>query len=305
MWAYRMPAVAKGRVDKVTRESGTKKAMEKYERKMRLISRYADDPPHLNLILSHGEYQKNALATKFQVREDQIIVFVSKTGVYLPQTIIDEAFYDIFENAQNVSDLLKRRMGHAVPWYLKGLEKRTYAPGDQCPNLTLHMFDPAWGGMGLHALPLTTRLEGPDAPPGQFRGQTMKLSDLTGRGVLFVVACRAVVGQRQIPTYMHAPEHTLRARASSPEAQLQRFDKRVNIRSTREFQRGVRQLREAIRMGDERVPMNVDGMPPHRRAAMASVIRQRASALRKKRVAEKKKEALRKKRVAEKKAARR
>ena len=283
-----MPAVAKGRVGKVTRESQTKKAMEKYERKMRLISRYADDPRHLNLILSHGEYQENALATKFRVREDQIIVFVSKTGVYLPQKIIDEDFYDIFGNAQNVSDLLKRRMGHAVPWYLKGFEKRTYAPGDQCPNLTLHMFDPAWGGMGLHALPLTARLEGPDAPPGQFRGQTMKLRDLTGRGVLFVVACRAVVGQQQIPTYMHAPEHTLRARASSPEAQLQRFDKRANIGSAREFRRGVRQLREAIRMGDERVPMNVDGMPPHRRAAMASVMRQRATALRKKRVAEKK-----------------
>lgn len=290
MWAYRMPAarkVARGRVGKVTRESQTKKAMKKYESKFELMSRYADDPQHLALILSHGEYQENALATKFRVPEGQMIVFVSKTGVYLPQKIIDKNFYDIFGHAPTVSRLLKRRLG-PLPWYLKGFEKRTYAPGDQCPNLTLHMFDPAWEGMGLHALPLTKPLNGPDARPGQFHGQTVKLRDLTGRGVLFVVACRAVVGQQQIPPYMHAPEYTLRARASSPEAQLQRFDRRVNIGSTREFRRGVRQLREAVRMGDERVPMNVDGMSPRRRAAMASVIRQRASALRKKRVAEKK-----------------
>jgi hypothetical protein len=305
MPAARKVAIARGRVGKVTRESQTKKAMEKYERKMRLMSRYADDPQHLNLILSHGEYQGNALNT-FRVHEGQIIVFVSKTAVYLPQKIIDKDFYDIFGDAQNVSNLLKRRMGR-VPWYLKGFEKRTYAPGDQCPNLTLHMFDPAWGGMGLHALPLTKgqRLEGPDARPGQFHGQTVKLKDLTGRGVLFVVACRAVVGREQSPTFFHAENYTLQTGPHLPnERILQRFDRRANIGSTLEFRRGVRQLREAIRMGDERVPMNVDGMSPRRRAAMASVIRQGASALRKRRAAEKK-AARRKKRVAEKKAARR
>lgn len=281
-----MPAVrrvARGRVGKVTRESQTKKAMKKYENKFGLMSRYADDSRHLALILSHGEYQENAIATKFRVPEGQMIVFVSKTGVYLPQAVIDQAFYDIFGSARGVSDLLKRRMGRAVPWYLKGFEKRTYAPGDQCPNLTLHMFDPAWGGMGLHALPLRAPLGGPGATPGIHRGQTMKLSQVRGRGVLFVVACRAVVGQQQIPTYYHAPQYTLRARAKSPEKTLQSFEKRVNIGSTAGFRRGQKQLREAVRLGDDRTPMNVDGMPLRRRAALASVMRSRASALRKKR----------------------
>lgn len=289
MWAYRMPAARKvavsgGRVGKVTRESQTKKAMKKYESKFGLMSRYADDVRNLALILSHGEYQENAIATKFRVPEGQLIVFVSKTGVYLPQKIIDQNFYGIFGSAPGVSNLLKRRMGRAVPWYLKGFEKRTYAPGDQCPNLTLHMSDPAWGGMGLHALPLKARLDGPGAPPGQFRGQTKKLADIRGRGVLFVVACRAVVGQQQIPTYYHASGYTLRARAKSPERVLQAFEKRVNVGSTAGFRRGQKQL---LARADLRTNwMNVDGLPRRRR--LAEVMRKRATVLRKTRAAQKK-----------------
>lgn len=270
----------RGGVRKVTRESQTKKALGKYERKLQLMSRYADDVRHLSLLLSHGEYQENAIATKFTVPDGQLIVFVSKTGVYLPQKIIDDNFYSIFGSVQGVSNLLKK--GTGVPWYLKGFKKRTYGPGDQCPNLTLHMSDPAWGGMGIHALPLRARLDGPGAPPGQFRGQTRKLRDIAGRGVLFVVACRAVAGREQTPAYFHAPNYTLRT-GGVDERILQRFNRKADIGSRAEVRRARKQIREAIRMSDPREPMNIDGLSTRRRTALAGIFRKRASVLRKKR----------------------
>lgn len=271
-----------GGVRKVTRESRTKKTMGKYERKLELMRRYADEG-RLSLLLSHGEYQENAIATKFTVPEGQLIVFVSKTGVYLPQKIVNQQFYDIFGDKRNVSNLLKRRT-FPVPWYLKGFRKRTYGPGDQCPNLTLHMSDPAWGGMGIHTLPLTKGLEGPEAPPGAFHGQTKKLRDLAGRGVLFVVACRAVVGREQSPTFFHAPNYTLQTGAHLPDERiLQRFDRKTDIGATPEVRRAMKQLREAIRLGDPREPMDIDGMPAQRRRAIAGMVRKRAATLRKKR----------------------
>lgn len=269
-----------GSVRKVTRESQTKRVVGKYERKLELMGRYADQG-RLSLLLSHGEYQGDAIATKFKVPEGQLIVFVSKTGVYLPQKIVDQKFYEIFGDKRNVSDLLTRKT-FPVPWYLKGFRKRTYGPGDQCPNLTLHMSDPAWGGMGIHPLPLKARLEGPGAPPGAFHGQTKKLRDLAGRGVLFVVACRAVVGRVQSPTFFHAPNYTLRTGAHLPDERiLQRFNGKTDVGATREVRRARRQLREAIRRSDPREPMNIDGMPS--RTALAGMFRKRAATLRKKR----------------------
>lgn len=271
-----------GGVRKVTRESRTKKTVGKYERKLELMSLYADQG-RLSLLLSHGEYQGDAISTKFTVPEGQLIVFVSKTGVYLPQKIVDHKFYEIFGNKRNVSDLLKKKT-FQLPWYMKGFRKRTYAPGDQCPNLTLHMSDPAWGGMGIHALPLTAKLEGPGAPPGAFHGQTKKLRDLTGRGVLFVVACRAVVGRDQSPTFLHSPNYTLRTGTHLPDERiLQRFNRKTDIGATAEVRRAKKQLREAIRLGDPREPMNIDGMPARRRKAIAGMMRRRAATLRKKR----------------------
>lgn len=274
--------VSSGSVRKVTREGRTKKAVGKYERKLQLMSRYADQG-RLSLLLSHGEYQGNAIATKFTVPEGQLIVFVSKTGVYLPQKIVDKQFYEIFGDKRNVSDLLKKKT-FPLPWYLKGFRKRTYGPGDQCPNLTLHMFDPAWEGMGIHALPLKAPLRGPGAPPGEFRGQTKKLRDITGRGVLFVVACRAVVGREQSPTFVHAPNYTLRTGTRLPnERILQRFDRKTDIGATAEVRRARKQMREAIRLGDPREPMNINGMPVRRRKVIAGMMRRRAATLRKKR----------------------
>jgi len=279
------PSLA-GSVRKVTRESRTKQAMSKYERKLRLMSRYADDTGRLGLVLSHGEYQENAIATKFTVPDGQLIVFVSKTGVYLPQAIIDRSFYDIFGSVQGVSNLLKK--GTNVPWYLKGFKKRTYGPGDQCPNLTLHMKDPAWRGMGIHALPLKAPLSGPGAPPGAYNGQTKKLRDIAGRGVLFVVACRAVVGREQSPEYVHAPRYTLRPRLA-PEKVLQKFDKKVDLGASAEVRRARKQLLARADLGTNW--MNVDGLPRRGlrdRRRLAGVMRKRASAMRRTRASQKK-----------------
>lgn len=156
--------------------------------------------PRLAMVLAHGSYASNE---SFSVPSGIIIIFVSRTARYLPTTVVTSEFYDVFTNTQRIHNILSNKNARP-PVFLQDWERRTYGPGDSCPNIKLQLSDPEWG-MGLHQLPMArNQLQ---TTPGTFMGQTMKLSELvttlkqTGSGILFVTSCR---GTPNLPrTYMN------------------------------------------------------------------------------------------------------
>jgi hypothetical protein len=143
------------------------------------------------MILAHGTYGYPATLTT--VKPDQYIIFLSRTSRYLPQSIIDDRFKEIFTHQSLIKSLIKGKLRN-VPAYLKDFERRTYGPGDLCPDLTMIMRDPDWIGMGWHPLPLPWR-ETLKIKAGGGNGRTVKLSDYQNTGVTFIVACRATSNQ--------------------------------------------------------------------------------------------------------------
>ena len=148
--------------------------------------------PRTAMVLAHGSY---ASRESFNVPNGIVIIFVSRTARYLPQSVINSEFYNVFTRRVRLHNILSNTNSRP-PLFLKDWDRRTYGPGDVCPNLKLEMDDPDWG-MGLHALPLVNNQL--RTTPGVFYGRKMKLSELVheigGSGVLFVTACRAVTTQ--------------------------------------------------------------------------------------------------------------
>jgi hypothetical protein len=104
------------------------------------------------LILCHGI---TTLGT-FKVPDDMTIVFISEPGEKLPQRVVDRKFYDIFANPAYESryyDYDNKKTKTLLQRFGEWAE-RVYLPGSECPDLNLNPNDPAWPGMGLHALPL-------------------------------------------------------------------------------------------------------------------------------------------------------
>ena len=169
------------------------------ETKRNMIKRLSRPENHgMAMVLSHGSY---ASREGFNVPTGIVIIFVSRTARYLPQSVVNSEFYNVFTRTQRIHNILSNPNSRP-PIFLKDWERRTYGPGDLCPNLKLEMNDPAWG-MGIHALPLVqNQLR---TTPGIHYGRTMKLSDListmSGSGILFVTACRATT--TQLNTYMN------------------------------------------------------------------------------------------------------
>lgn len=148
------------------------------------------------MVLGHGSY---ASREAFSVPTGLVIIFVSRTARYLPQSVVNTEFYNVFTRKERIHTILSNSNSRP-PLFLKDWERRTYGPGDLCPNLKLEMDDPAWG-MGIHALPLVqNQLR---TTPGIHYGRTLKLSNLvstmSGSGILFVTACRA--STTQLTTY--------------------------------------------------------------------------------------------------------
>ena len=146
------------------------------------------EAPKMAMILGHGSYASRA---GFSVPTGKIIIFVSRTARYLPQSVVNTEFYNVFTRPARLHGILSNPNSRP-PLFLKDWERRVYGPGDVCPDLSLAMNDPAWG-MGIHSLPLTNNQL--KTNPGVFYGQTMKLSrvvsEISGSGILFVTACRA------------------------------------------------------------------------------------------------------------------
>jgi hypothetical protein len=148
---------------------------------------------HFSMILAHGTYGYTRDLTT--IKPGQYIIFISRTSRYLPQSIINPEFKDIFTQKHLIESLIKGTLRH-VPPFLIDIEHRTYGPGDQCPNLEMQMHDPEWSGMGWHKLPLVWREE-LKIRPGEGNGHTIKLSEYNTIGVTFIVACRATGSQMQ------------------------------------------------------------------------------------------------------------
>jgi len=163
------------------------------ETKKNMIKRLSSpNTPRMAMVLAHGTY---ASRNAFSLPAGIIIIFVSKTARYLPQSVINTEFYNVFTNTQRIHNILSNTNSRP-PLFLKDWERRTYGPGDTCPDLTIQMNDPNWG-MGLHTLPLVRNQLRTTA--GAFMGQTMKLSELvsslSGSGILFVTSCRNTTNQ--------------------------------------------------------------------------------------------------------------
>lgn len=151
--------------------------------------------PKMAMVLAHGLY---ASREGFSVPNGLIIIFVSRTARYLLQSVVNADFYNVFTRTQRIQNILSNPNSRP-PIFLKDWERRTYGPGDLCPNINLEMFDAGWG-MGLHALPLVqNQLR---TTPGIYMGETIKLSELVSRihgsGILFVTSCR---GTTDLPRY--------------------------------------------------------------------------------------------------------
>jgi hypothetical protein len=106
--------------------------------------------------------------------------------------VVTPGFYNFFTDLEKIKGLLKNEV--VPPVFMRDWRNRTYGPGDECPDLTLQMQDPQWPGMGASTLPLghnALRI----APSLGYSGRTMKISEVPGTGVFFVVACRATETQ--------------------------------------------------------------------------------------------------------------
>lgn len=197
------------------------------ETKANLIRNFSGSNFRAAMVLAHGGYES---MNSFVLRPGLIIIFVSRTARYLPQTVIDSSFYSVFTRRERLKTILTETNSRP-PQFLKDWRTRTYGPGDVCPDITLDMSDPAWG-MGLHLLPLSdNQLR---TTPGVFYGTRMKLSELvstlTDRGILFVTSCRSTP---QMPTnYMN-----LRANYRFPEWSMEHMLQVQNQISSRMLKR--------------------------------------------------------------------
>lgn len=166
------------------------------ETKRNMVKRLSKpESPKMAIVLAHGLY---ASREGFTVPPGKIIIFVSRTARYLPQSVVDSDFYNVFTRPERIHGILSNPNSRP-PLFLKDWEQRIYGHGDLCPNLGLEMNDPAWG-MGIHSLPLVNNQL--KLIRGFLYGQNMKLSQLTSQiqnsGILFVTACRATT---DMPTY--------------------------------------------------------------------------------------------------------
>ena len=194
----------------------------------------------MSMVLAHGTYEVDQ---EFVVPPGLIIIFVCRAARYLPQYIINEKFYRLFTSKSRLRAFLTNKMiryahprtpGKTVtmtPYLevMKDWQKRTYGPGDTCPDITLVMSDPSWG-MGLHRIPLENGQL--SSRPGRFSGETMQLSQLSRgrRGILFVTSCRATRG---MPTSYHNVSRTYSFPMWSLEHKLQQ----KNVSSSRVLKR--------------------------------------------------------------------
>jgi len=198
------------------------------ETKKNMIKRLSrPNTPRMAMVLAHGTY---ASREAFSIPAGIIVIFVSRTARYLPQSVINTAFYNVFTNTQRIHNILSNTNSNP-PNFLQGWERRVYGPGDTCPNIVLQMSDPNWG-MGLHTLPMAqNELR---TTPGTFMGQTMKLSELmpllSGSGILFVTSCR---GTTNLPNLYQ----NLTANYSFPEWSLEYNLQRQNEISSRMLKR--------------------------------------------------------------------
>jgi hypothetical protein len=171
------------------------------ETKRELIHRLSKNMDNCKMIFGHGIYRRipntppnnNAprLRSKFIVRPGQIFIFMCRSSRYLPSTIVDDKFYDLFTSPSNIRGVLTDGRHHHAPLIMSEWRDRTYGPGQECYDLHLNLDDPTWK-MGIYELPL-------------YRGQLyrsvkrkpviMHLSEITEPGLYFVNACRAVEGQ--------------------------------------------------------------------------------------------------------------
>jgi hypothetical protein len=162
------------------------------------------------MVLAHGSYNSRSA---FPVRNGLLIIFVSRTARWLPQSVVNPEFYNVFTRTERIHNILTN-VNSRPPPFLQEWNRRTYGPGDVCPDLNLHMNDPNWG-MGVHRLPLIRgQLR---TTPGVLNGRMMKLSELvnevTGNGILFVTSCRGTTTQlnnyNNLTSNYHFPEWSL------------------------------------------------------------------------------------------------
>lgn len=198
------------------------------ETKRNIIRRLSKpENPKMAMVLAHGLY---ASREGFSVPNGLIIIFVSRTARYLPQSVVNTEFYNVFTRPERIHGILSNTNSRP-PVFLKDWERRTYGPGDLCPNINLEMFDAGWG-MGLHALPLVqNQLR---TTPGIYMGETIKLSELVSRihgsGILFVTSCR---GTTDLPRYYE----NLSANYTFPQWSLEYNLQRQNEISSRMLKR--------------------------------------------------------------------
>jgi len=142
--------------------------------------------------LGHGTYESHDY---FVVPKNVVIIFVSRSSRYLPQSVVSPEFYNYFGK----SDRNYSNRNVNVPEILEGRYERIYGPGEQVANLSLDFNDPDWPGMGLHRLPIAQGTFKTD--PGKYVGMKGNLKQLVeeGPGVYFIVSCRAIVYPRKQP----------------------------------------------------------------------------------------------------------
>ena len=142
------------------------------------------------IALGHGTYESHDY---FVVPKNVVILFVSRSSRYLPQSVVSPEFYSYFGSPyRNYSSTSIN-----VPQVLDDRYERTYGPGERVANLYLNFRDPQWPGMGLHRLPIAQGTF--KTTPGKYAGLRGTLKELVqqGPGVYFIVACRAIVGQSE------------------------------------------------------------------------------------------------------------
>ncbi len=198
------------------------------ETKRNMVKRLSKpEAPKMAMVLGHGLY---ASRDGFSVPAGKIIIFVSRTARYLPQSVVNTEFYNVFTRPARLHGILSNPNSRP-PLFLKDWERRVYGPGDVCPNLSLAMNDPNWG-MGIHALPMVNNQL--KMQPGVFYGQEMKLSQIisaiNGNGILFVTACRATT---DMPYYYR----NISANYTFPEWSLEYNLQRQNAISARLLKR--------------------------------------------------------------------
>jgi hypothetical protein len=175
------------------------------------------------MLFGHGAYSQNV--TTFTVPAGKYYIFISRTSRYLPQSVVTPGFYNFFTDLSQIKGLLKGEVD--PPVFLEDWRNRTYGPGDSCPNLTLQTQDSNWPGMGAHKLPLVGQNALKNAPTLGYNGRTMKISEVPGTGVFFVVACRAT--ETQSENFRNLTRKSYNFTPGSLENRLQR----MNLISTR------------------------------------------------------------------------